>query len=118
MDVNVQIGKKLKLIRIDRELSQGELAELIGLTGSRVSDMEHGKYRFTVEMLDKLCEALQIQRADLLGRPEDETGIYMVISGIEKEKKIKIKDILNKIKSLDVSDMEKVNDFMDLIKKN
>jgi putative transcriptional regulator len=118
MDVNLQIGKKLKLIRIDRDLSQGELAELIGLTGSRVSDMERGKYKFTMEMLDKLCEALQVHRADLIGNLEDETGIYMVISGLEKEKKIKLKDILNKIKSLDVSDMEKVNDFMDLIKKN
>ena len=118
MNINKQIGKKLKMIRIDRDLSQVELSEMVGLSSARISAMENGTFRFTIEMIDKLCSILQISRQDLLGTPNDETGIYMVISGLEKEKKIKLKEILNKIKNLDVSDMEKVNEFMDLIKKN
>ena len=113
MNVNQNIGKKLKMIRIDRDLSQAELGQMIGLSTSRISAMEKGDYRFTIEILDRLGEALQISRSDLLGRPEDETGIYMVISGLEKEKKIKIKEVIKKLQDLPTENLENLLKFLD-----
>jgi len=42
--INIVLGNKLKLARVERELSQEQLADLVGVTRQTISAIETGKY--------------------------------------------------------------------------
>jgi len=41
---NIQLGNRLKLARVERNLSQEELARLAGVTRQTISSIENGQY--------------------------------------------------------------------------
>lgn len=57
-----------------RKMSVTELSEKLGITIANVSILKNGKAKaIKIETLNKLCEALDCQPADLLEyRPDDE----------------------------------------------
>jgi len=56
------LGEVVKKYRIERGLSQRELAKLSGLSPSFISLLEKGRYKFTSQAtLDKLARALRIK---------------------------------------------------------
>ena len=61
------IGSRLRKIREERGLSQRQLAEALGVSGSRVSNWEQGLNRPDADMLADLCRALKVSPSELLG---------------------------------------------------
>lgn len=61
-----QIGERIKLYREDRNFSQKEFAEKIGVSNSRVSNWEQGINRPDVDLLKTICEVLNISPSELL----------------------------------------------------
>lgn len=59
------IGQKIRAIRRARGLSSVEVAELAGLSQSTISNFENGNRPITLETLQKICCALDIDIADL-----------------------------------------------------
>lgn len=55
-----QMGTKLKLIRIEKGMTQRFVASKIGLTGSQLCNFERGKGRISAEALIKLCVLLDV----------------------------------------------------------
>lgn len=53
-----EIGAKIKEARIARNLSQAELASLVGLDQPHVARIESGQYNFTVGTLGLICSAM------------------------------------------------------------
>ena len=51
-------NKKLKLARVERELSQAELAEKVGVTRQTVALIEAGGYNPTLNLCIAICKAL------------------------------------------------------------
>lgn len=51
-------NKKLKLARVERDLSQEELAELVGVTRQTIGMIETGKYNPTLNVCRAICRAL------------------------------------------------------------
>ena len=66
-------GLKLLILRRKRKLSQSEIAELLGVTATQISDMENGKSGTTLDKLVTLCEYYQVSADYLLGRTDDPT---------------------------------------------
>ena len=66
-------GLKLLILRRKRKLSQSEIAELLGVTATQISDMENGKSGTTLEKLVTLCEYYQVSADYLLGITDDPT---------------------------------------------
>lgn len=64
-------GLKLLVLRRKRKLSQSEIAELLGVTATQISDMENGKSGTTLEKLVTLCEYYQVSADYLLGITDD-----------------------------------------------
>jgi len=62
-----EVGAKIKEYREKKGLSQKELAQLMGLGNTRVSNWELGISRPDVNMLSLLCKALDVSTDDLLG---------------------------------------------------
>ena len=55
------IGKQIRQIRKSKNLSQQELAEIIGIDRAQYSRVETGKVKPTLTSLEKIAEALQVE---------------------------------------------------------
>lgn len=61
-----EIGGKIRQYRKDRGLTQGELAEKINVTKSRISNWEQGINRPDADIIGNICRALNVSPSDLL----------------------------------------------------
>ena len=69
-----ELGERIRAVRIKKGMSQVELAEVCNLSVPYVSDIERGKKCFSVEMLYRISDALQVSTDWLLRTniPENE----------------------------------------------
>lgn len=63
----IQIGKKIKQARIDRNMTQMNLADAMGVSYQAVSNWERGNSMPDISKLGDLCDALHITVNELLG---------------------------------------------------
>lgn len=54
------IGKRIKSIRLQRDITQQELATAAGITKANVCRVEEGKYSVGIDVLDKIADALGV----------------------------------------------------------
>ena len=62
-----EIGTKIRKYRELKGISQKELANLIGVSNSRISNWENGINRPDADILAELCKALSVSPSELLG---------------------------------------------------
>lgn len=62
------IGKRVKQIRMDRGLSQAELAKKMNWQQPDISDLEHGRHNPKSDTLDKLAKALKVSISELVSQ--------------------------------------------------
>ena len=65
-DIKSKLGKRIKEIRIKGGYSQEELASLAKLHRTHISDIERGGRSVSVENIEKIAKALNIERSELL----------------------------------------------------
>jgi putative transcriptional regulator len=51
-------NKKMKIARIEHDLSQEQLAEMVGVTRQTISLIESGNYNPTLKLCVEICKAL------------------------------------------------------------
>ncbi|MBQ3484157.1 MAG: helix-turn-helix transcriptional regulator [Clostridia bacterium] len=51
-------NKKMKIARIEKDLSQEQLAELLGVTRQTIGLIESGSYNPTLKLCVAICKAL------------------------------------------------------------
>lgn len=56
----MNIGKAIRLCRVQRNLSQAQLAELVGLTASMISMIETGKREVSLSLLNQISKMLSV----------------------------------------------------------
>ena len=61
MDIKQTFGQKVNVLRKGKGLSQEELAEKSGLNRPYISAIEQGKRNVSLEVIEKLAEALEIE---------------------------------------------------------
>ncbi len=64
--MSYEIGSRIRKFRETKKITQKQLAEAIGVSGSRVSNWEQGINRPDVDILAKLCSALCVSPSELL----------------------------------------------------
>src|SRR5580698_6733402 len=64
------IGRRIREVRDQREeqMSQQQLADILGLTRTSVTNIEQGNQKITLEALYKFCNHFKIEVKDLLPR--------------------------------------------------
>lgn len=64
--MSYQIGLRIHKFREANNMTQKQLADKIGVTGSRVSNWEQGIHRPDVDILANICTALNVSPSELL----------------------------------------------------
>jgi transcriptional regulator with XRE-family HTH domain len=62
-----QLGERLRALREAREMTQVQLADLLGTYPANISSIEHGTRGVTIHQVAKLATALQTSADELLG---------------------------------------------------
>lgn len=73
MDIRVLVGRNVRRARIEKGLTQEELAERAGTSQFYVSSLEAGRRNPTVVTVLELAQALGVDHLDLL-RPNGESS--------------------------------------------
>ena len=63
-------NKKLKLARLERDMSQADLAQAVGVTRQTIGLIESGNYNPTLKLCVAICQALGTTLNDLFGEEE------------------------------------------------
>lgn len=70
---HLALGKAVRMLRRERDLSQEQLADLAGLSGNYVGDTERGERNISVRALWQLADGLGVSAAELLRHAERRT---------------------------------------------
>lgn len=115
--MNTQIVKKIKDRRIEKGLTQKDLADHLGRTSAAISDLERGKVQVTASDLYRLSDILEKPIEYFYGVPfdnEDVEGLTILIRNMDPEiRKLQIPVIQSllsmqmKVKGLDFEDEDK-----------
>ncbi len=68
MDIRELFARNLRIYRRQRGLSQEELADRAEIDRTYISALERSVYGVTIDVLDRLATALDLEAADLLQR--------------------------------------------------
>lgn len=56
-----RIGNQMKAIRMTRGMSLSQVANLSGTTETTISKIENGKWSVSIDMIEKVCRALNVE---------------------------------------------------------
>jgi transcriptional regulator with XRE-family HTH domain len=65
-DISKLLGKRIKVLRVERELKQSELAQLIDSDPSYVGRIERGEINITIETFARIAKPLGVKPSDIL----------------------------------------------------
>lgn len=81
MEINYKaLGKRIKLARIEKEMTQERLAELVGLSPTHMSNIESGTANVSLPSLVNIANALSLSVDDLLS-----DSVIHVRASLERE---------------------------------
>jgi len=72
MDMRILVGLNVRSARLEREMSQGALAEKCGFSQQYLSELENGKRNPTIITLFEIAQALGVEVHRLLIPSSDE----------------------------------------------
>lgn len=58
MDIKAVFGAKIKVLRLEKNISQEELAHIAGIDRTYISDIEKGQRNVSLLIIQKLAKAL------------------------------------------------------------
>ena len=94
------LGRRVKFLRMEKGISQTDMAEAIGLSQTNLSNMESGRTATTIQNLFKMREVLDCKMSDFFVDFDGET-----VAKEEAKKAIELEDalqILKLLKNMDV----------------
>lgn len=77
-EINIQIGKQVKLAREKSRLTQEQLAEQLECTPQYLSDLERGVVGISVALLKRLCVVLAVSSDDILFAEESKNTLETI----------------------------------------
>ena len=89
------LGRKVKFLRLEKGISQTDMAEAIGLSQTNLSNMESGRTAITIQNLFKMQKILGCKMRDFFTDFDGE-----VQSSTDNSNAIELEDALNILKLL------------------
>ncbi len=98
MDIKKEFGKKIKIMRKKRNLTQEQLAEIINITPRNMSGIEIGENFVKAETLEKLLVALDTTTEELFANDYLKSS-DILLQQIQKDINL-IKENKNKLRAI------------------
>lgn len=73
MESDFSMGKAIKKACVDTGITQGELAERIGVSRTRMSTMANSRH-ISTKQVQAICKALGMEESVLVGMAKNQTG--------------------------------------------
>jgi len=70
-------GENIRTLRLNSNITQGELAKLVGVSGSYIGYLERGKKNPSLDLLVKIAKSLNISPDMLLISADDKENLEM-----------------------------------------
>lgn len=70
MNINQQVGRRIKVRRVELGMTQAELAEKLSVGQSNLSYIERGKRDVSVSLLAEIAQALRCRPEEFFRWPE------------------------------------------------
>ncbi|WP_433996829.1 helix-turn-helix domain-containing protein [Bradyrhizobium liaoningense] len=77
-DIDAEIGQRIRLIRIERNLSQQGLGEVLGVSFQQVQKYEKGKNRVSAARLSEIASKLGSSPHHLMGWQDPKTNVMTI----------------------------------------
>ena len=65
-DISAKFGKKVREIRLKKQMSQADLAKVLGVHSTYVSGIERGVRNMALKNIERLAKALAVPIEDLI----------------------------------------------------
>lgn len=65
-DISEKFGKKVREIRLKKQMSQGGLAKILGVHPTYISGIERGVRNMSLKNIERLAKALGVSIEDLI----------------------------------------------------
>lgn len=94
------VGAKIRQLRKDRNVTQAELAQKIGVQQSDLCRMENGEYKVSLETLFNILSIFEINIAEFFkdekraGLSNDECEILKLFNSLDEKSKIEVLEFL------------------------
>ena len=102
-----EITQNIKKKRKEKKMTQGQLAEAVGVKDNTVSTWESGINAPSLQALYKICKALNISISELFGKYANEMD--------KGELSPKIKELLKRAEDLNEEGQERLFELSDLL---
>ena len=66
MSLGKKLGENLRKLRLEKKMSQGDLATALSVDRAYISNIENGRMNPTIATLEKIAGALNITSSELL----------------------------------------------------
>ena len=66
MAISVKFGKKAKELRLQKNMSQGDLAKILGVHPTYISGIERGVRNMSLKNIERVAKALGVSVRDLI----------------------------------------------------
>jgi len=71
-ELTAKVGARIRSLRVERSMTQGELADTCKLAQAHLSGIEHGLSAITIETANRIADGLNVPAMYLLAFPEDD----------------------------------------------
>jgi transcriptional regulator with XRE-family HTH domain len=68
---DAEIGRRLRLLRNERKISQTEIAERLGVTFQQIQKYEKGNNRIAASRLEEIADFFKVPMAFFFGQPKN-----------------------------------------------
>ncbi len=66
MDISAKFGKRVRAIRLKKQMSQGDVAKKLGVNAVYISQIERGLKNMSLRGIERLAKALGVSIAKLI----------------------------------------------------
>lgn len=90
-----EIGRRLRICRMEKNLTQERLSEQVGLETQSYANIEYGAKLFSVEVLMNLAKVLDTSADYILtGRHNAKTPVTDILNALDAENAARLEDIV------------------------
>ena len=75
---NKELGKRIKLLRKNRDMKQQDLADVLSVSRGQISNLESGRRGLSLPQLEKLCSVFKIDMEYFGISPTAEESVSLI----------------------------------------